>query len=86
MKIEVVKIGRMNTGKLRAFIDVMFGGEYIVKGFKVIETEDNNGELGLFVGMPQQAGKNGKWYNTFDTADDGAKQRLNEVILDSYME
>jgi len=81
MKIEVIKIRRMDTGKLRAFVDVMFGGEYVVKGFKVIETSE-----GLFIGMPQQAGKNGKWYNTFDTTDDGAKQRLNEVILASYME
>lgn len=80
-KIEVINLRRFDNGKLKAFADVMFDESYVVKGFRIAE-----GENGLFVGFPQERGKNGRWYNSFLAMNDGAKDRLSEIVLASYLE
>ncbi len=81
MKIEVVNMRKRDNGKVKAYADVMLADAYVVKGFRIVE-----GEEGLFVGFPQQAGKNGKWYNMFQTMDEAARQRLCDIVLASYTE
>lgn len=81
-KIEVVRLYRFDNGKsVKAFCDLQFDDDYIVKGFKVVQ-----GEEGLFVGMPSEAGKNGKWFNTFMPLSNEVKNRLAEVIISAYEE
>jgi stage V sporulation protein G len=82
MKIEVVRLFRMsNDGPVKAFADIQIDEDYIVKGFKIVEGKD-----GLFVGMPSEAGKNGKWFNTFLPLNDQAKARIEEAIMQAYEE
>jgi len=81
-KIEVVRIYRSeNGGAIKAFCDIQFDNDYVVKGFKVVE-----GNGGLFVGMPSQMGKNGKWFSIFQVLSDDAKNRIQETVLAAYKE
>jgi len=64
----------------KAFVDVAIG-DYIVKGFKVVE-----GEKGLFVSMPREKSKQGKWFDCFYTVTPEAKQRLVDTVMTAYRE
>jgi len=79
-KIEVVRLHRLeNGGAIKAFADIQIGDDYVVKGFKVIEGKD-----GLFVGMPSEVGKSGKWFSTFEPLSDEAKMKIEEAIIEAY--
>ena len=81
-KIEVVRLHRFeNDGAVKAFCDVQFDDDYIIKGFRVVE-----GKEGLFVGMPTEVGKNGKWYNTFQPLTNDVKNRLQDTVIRAYEE
>ena len=64
--------------KLKAFVDVSFGG-VVIKGLRIV-----NGSNGLFVGMPRHQGKDGKWYNTVYPETKELKQQLSEAVLEAY--
>ncbi len=66
--------------KLRAFVDVSLGG-IVVKGLRVVA-----GANGLFVSMPRQQGKDGKWYNTVYPADKQIQKQLSDLVLAAYQE
>jgi len=77
--ISVSRIYRVeNDSKLKAFIDLSLSG-IVVKGFSVV-----NGSKGLFVSMPRQQGKDGKWYNTVYPATKELKQQLSDLVLEAY--
>lgn len=81
-KLEVTRLYRSeNGGPIKAFCDIQFGDDFIVKGFKVIQ-----GKEGVFIGMPSEPGKNGRWYHTFLTLSDDAKARIEEAIMAAYEE
>ena len=42
------------------------------------------GKNGLFLSMPQEKSKEGKWYNLFYAATKEAKQVLTSVVLSAY--
>lgn len=80
VKIEVDRLYRFdNGGQLKAFADIVVGGLFTVKGFKVVD-----GKKGLFVSLPSEIGKDGKWYETFRPMTNEAKAELNKVILEAY--
>jgi len=58
---------------------VSFADSFIVKGFKIFQ-----GNNGLFVGMPSEMGKDGKWHNTAYPMTKEFKQLLNEIVLEAY--
>ncbi len=80
MDMEVVRLRCFDEGesKLKAFVDVAVG-EFIVKGLRIMQ-----GEKGLFVAMPQEKGKDGRWYDCFYPKSPQARQALSEVILVAY--
>lgn len=80
VKIEVDRLNRFdNGGQLRAFADIILGGHFAIKGFKVVD-----GKKGLFVSMPSEIGKDGNWYETFKPLTKEAHAELNRVILEAY--
>ena len=82
MKFEVVRLYRFdNGGSIKAFCDLQFNDDYIIKGFKVVE-----GKEGVFVGMPSEVGKDGRWYNTFLPLSDGVKGRIQQAVMSAYEE
>lgn len=81
-KIEVVRLYRFEgEGPVKAFCDIQFDEDYVVKGFRIVE-----GEKGLFLGMPSNIGKNSRWYNIFLPLSDEVKSRLAEVAITAYQE
>jgi stage V sporulation protein G len=79
--LKVVRLYRFEgDSKIKAFADVAIG-DFIVKGLKVLD-----GKNGLFLGMPQEKAKDGKWYNAFYPATKEARQNLSEVVLTAYQE
>ncbi|MCK5454121.1 MAG: septation protein SpoVG family protein [Calditrichia bacterium] len=78
--MEVVGIRQLNVGKIRASIDIRTSEGFIIKGFKVIE-----GDNGLFVGMPSERTRTGKYVDLVRVEDFNLKEMLNTLILDYYM-
>ncbi|MBC8473706.1 MAG: septation protein SpoVG family protein [Candidatus Omnitrophica bacterium] len=80
--VEVLRLRRLNRdSKVKAFADVGFAGAFVVKGLKVVE-----GKSGLFVGMPRQQGKDGKWYDIACPLTKEFRDVLNELVLEAYEE
>ena len=77
----------VTVDKLRAFIDVEFGGALVVKGFKIID-----GKNGLFVGAPSRKlkGKDGEpdtWNDVvYFTKESNVGAGIHEQILAHYKE
>ena len=78
--VEVVDIRKINgDGNLRAFADVKFGGNLVVKGFSVVQ-----GRNGIFVSMPKKAGKDGRWFEILTPTDEGLKHEIQDKVLEAY--
>jgi len=82
LNLEVVRLHRLegDESKLKAFADVAIG-DFVVKGLRVLK-----GQKGLFLGMPQEKAKDGKWYNAFYPKTKEARQSLTELVLTAYQE
>jgi stage V sporulation protein G len=66
-------------GAVKAVCDVSISDEFVVKGFRIVE-----GKKGLFVGVPQEPGKDGKWYNNAFPLTAEARTALNKAVLAAY--
>ena len=53
--------------------------EHLYERVRAIE-----GEKGLFVAMPSEAGKDGKWYNTVIPLNRDIKDEIEKVVLEAY--
>ena len=81
LNLQVVRLYRFNgDSKIKAFVDVAVG-DFIVKGLRIME-----GKKGLFLGMPGEQGKDGKWYNAFYPKTQEAKQALSDLVMTAYQE
>ena len=83
-KKSVFKVGKMhileNNGPLKAFCDLILFDSFIVKGLRVVE-----GKEGLFVGMPSEQGRDGKWFDTFHPLNRDTRKAVEEHILVEYI-
>jgi len=78
--IEVARLHRFDNGSsLKAFADVIFNGQLLVKGVKVAD-----GRNGLYVSMPSAQSKDGKWYPTVMLLEDSLKEELQTAVLEAY--
>ena len=78
---EVSRLHRLDNGStLKAFADVLIGDLLLIKGVRVVSA---NGS-GMFVSMPTQKAKDGKWYEIVRLLDKETKQELQEVVLRAY--
>ena len=79
-QIEVVRIYRLDgTGSTKAFFDISISDAFVVKGLRIIE-----GKEGLFVCMPREEGKNGKWYNTVIPLRRDVKEHIDKIAMEMY--
>lgn len=80
LKLEVVRLHKLDgTGATKAFCDLSILDSFVIKGLRVVE-----GEKGLFVSMPQEAGKDGKWYNTVIPLNREVKDEIEKLVLEAY--
>ncbi len=80
IEIKVERIHKLDTdSSLKGFADISVSGCFIVKGLRIVA-----GKNGLFVGMPQQLGKDGKWHNRVSLVDEAVKDKLSGLILSAF--
>ena len=80
VELAVKRMAKVDgRGTLKAFCDVAIGGQYLIKGVKVVE-----GKKGIFVSMPREQGKDGQWYDTFLPVTKEAHQQLTDTVLAAY--
>ncbi|MFH1645611.1 MAG: septation protein SpoVG family protein [Candidatus Omnitrophota bacterium] len=80
LEIKVEKFYHLDNGSaVKAFADVSIGNSFVIKGVRVV-----SGKNGLFVSMPRQQGKDGKWYSRVYFTNDALKDELNEVVLSEF--
>ncbi|MDD5617634.1 MAG: septation protein SpoVG family protein [Candidatus Omnitrophica bacterium] len=80
LKIEVARIHKLDgTGATKAFCDVSIADSFMIKGLRIVE-----GEKGLFVVMPREEGKDGKWYNTVVPLKREVKDEIERIVLEAY--
>jgi stage V sporulation protein G len=66
-------------GSLRAYCDITLANAFLIKGLRVIE-----GKNGLFVSMPRQQAKDGRWFDNVRPLSKTVKEEIDEVVLDAY--
>lgn len=80
IKIEIARLFRFNgTGSVKALADVTIADSIVITGFRVIDGKD-----GLFVSMPAEARKDGKWFSTIIPLTREIKDEFERVILTEY--
>ena len=80
LKLEVSRIHKLEgTGSTKAFCDLSVLDNFVIKGLRVVE-----GEKGLFVSMPREEGKDGKWYNTVIPLKREVKDEIEKLVLEAY--
>ena len=80
LKLEVSRLHKLDgTGATKAFCDLSILDSFVIKGLRVVE-----GEKGLFVSMPREEGKDGKWYNTVIPLKREVKDEIERVVLEAY--
>lgn len=81
LDFKVTRIHKFDgKGATKAICDVVIADEFVIKGFRIIE-----GKNGLFVGVPQESGKDGKWYNRAFPITAQTREALNETVISTYM-
>jgi len=79
-QIEVVRINRLNgDSALKAFCDISLFGALVVKGLMVID-----GKNGLFVSMPREQGKDGRWYDKIQLLNNDVKTVVENTVIEAY--
>ena len=80
LNFKVKRIFKINkTGAMRAFVDLAVNDEIIIRGLRVVE-----GKRGAFVSMPQEKGKDGKWYDTIRCLTRETRNDIAQCVLEVY--
>jgi len=80
LKLEVSRLHKLEgTGSTKAFCDLSVLDSIVIKGLRIVE-----GEKGLFVSMPREEGKDGKWYNTVIPLKREIKDEIERLVLEAY--
>lgn len=79
-EISVNRIHKLDgTGAVKAFVSISINDEITIKGLRVLD-----GKNGLFVTMPTEKGKDGKWYNTVLPLSVEVRDTIEKIVLEAY--
>ncbi len=80
LDFKVIRIHKLpDNGRMKAFVDLGVNDQLLVKGMRVV-----SGKNGLFVSMPQEKGKDNRWYNSVDCLTQETREQISEIILEAY--
>jgi stage V sporulation protein G len=79
MEFTEVRVTLRDEPRLKAFVNVTFDDDFVVRGMKVIE-----GRKGLFVAMPSRKGKDGTFRDIAHPINNEMRKKLEKVVLDEY--
>lgn len=70
-----------DAGSVKGFVDVTIADMLVIRGVRIID-----GEKGLYVSMPQEQGKDNKWYDQVICKNAEVYAELSAVVLGEYGE
>ena len=70
-----------DNGAMKAFVDLSINDVLVLKGLRVLQ-----GQKGLFVSMPQEQGKDKRWYDSIRCLDPQVRDEIYEKVLTAYRE
>ena len=80
LKLAVTRIHKLSgEGATKAFADISMMDAIVIIGLRIVEGKD-----GLFVTMPREEGKDGKWYNTVIPLNREVKNEIERIVLEAY--
>jgi stage V sporulation protein G len=79
MKITEVRVSLCNEERLKAFVNITFDDEFVVRGLKVIE-----GHNGFFVSMPSRRRSDGTYQDIAHPINNATRTMLEETVLKAY--
>lgn len=80
LKLSVTRMHKLDgEGATKAFCDISILDSIVINGLRVVA-----GKEGLFVSMPREAGKDGKWYNTVIPLRREVKDEIEKLVLETY--
>lgn len=79
MKITDIRVFPTRSEKVLAFASVTFNGVLVCKGFRVMP-----GKNGLWVAVPSEKGKDGKYQDTVFPITKEFREELQKAILYKY--
>ena len=80
LKLAVTRIHKLDgAGATKAFADISVCDCLVINGLRVVEGKD-----GLFVTMPKECGKDGKWFNTVIPLKREVKDEIERIVLEAY--
>ena len=79
MEITEVRITLRNEDKLKAFANVTFDDEFVIRGLKII-----NGNSGYFVSMPSRKRSDGTHQDVAHPINNRMRQKIEEAVLTAY--
>lgn len=79
MEITEVRVTLRNEEKLKAFANVTFDGEFVIRGLKVI-----NGNKGYFVSMPSRKRSDGTHQDIAHPINNAMRKKIEDKVLAAY--
>ena len=79
MEITEVRITIKNEDKLKAFANITFNNEFVVRGLKVI-----SGSQGYFVSMPSRRKKDGSFQDLAHPITNDLRKKIEDRVLDAF--
>ncbi|NIR50372.1 septation protein SpoVG [candidate division KSB1 bacterium] len=79
MEITEINISLRNEDKLKAFVNVTFDDEFVVRGMKVIR-----GSSGYFISMPSRKMPDGSYRDIAHPIRNEFRQYVEKEILEEY--
>jgi stage V sporulation protein G len=79
MEITDIRVTLRNEDKLKAFVNVTFDNQFVIRGLKVI-----NGKSGYFVSMPSRKRPDGTHQDIAHPVNNEARRFIEEQVLAAY--
>ena len=80
LTFKVEKMYRLpDAGSLKAFCDVSVNEVMVIRGIRIVE-----GKKGLFVSLPQEQGKDNRWYDQVVLTSAGIHDEFMRAVLQFY--
>ncbi len=80
LDLKIMKIHRLPEGnRIKAFVDLGINDALLIKGLRVIDSQK-----GLFVSMPQEQGKNERWYERVRCLNKEVRGLITQKVLEAY--
>ncbi len=79
MEITDIRVTLKNEDKLKAFVNITFDNQFVVRGLKVI-----NGKTGYFVSMPSRKRPDGTHQDIAHPVNNEARRLIEDKVLAAY--